>query len=165
MDSIIVAANNRQHDKFLPEGKKFVICGLNWNDYGFYTLHELFLIQPDKLYNIKLADLKVFNYDQKFGDHTNFQITNYTSYISNVESANRMLIFLTPDERKKIISELHIRFSVGINKEQPAFLKSVLRDITFEEFEQRQETIKQIVSSEINMAQIIRDNIEIIKLL
>lgn len=166
MDTFILAANGRQNEKFSGHGKKLILCDRNWNDYGFYTLHELFLIIPDKSYNIKLADIRVFNCNQNFGEHPSiYESSNHVSYISNIESANRLVLFLTPTERKELFSELHVIFTPSLYKEQKVFLKSIIRDTTLEEFECRQSVIKEIATTEINVAQMVSEHKDLIGML
>lgn len=165
METFIIAANGRQHDKFTEQSKKLILCDRNWNDFGYYTLHELFLIVPDKPYNIKLADIRIFNYDQKFGEHPSiYSSSTHTSYISNIDSAERLVLFLTPKERKELLAELHVNFTQSIYANQQVFLKSVLRDITMQEFENMQLQIKEIVTTNLNITQMIADNIEFINM-
>lgn len=161
----IHASNGRGYDKFSGKNYKYVLSDREWNDFGYYTLHELFLITPDGTDNIKLADIRLLNFNQKFNEHVNLNITNFIGFISNVESAERLLLFLSPSERKELFSTLHINFTVGMFSSQPAFLKSVLRDITFEQFEERQSRIKTIVSFSEDVSSLIKRNKEILKLL
>lgn len=166
MKSFILSSNWQQNEKFAGQGKKLVLCDSNWNDFGYYTLHELFLIIPDKSYNIKLADINVFNFDQHFGEHPSIYVSsNHVSYISNIESAIRLVLFLTPDERKELFSELHVLFTPSCYKEQKVFLKSILRNTTLEEFKQIQSTIKVIVTTELNVAQMVSEHKELIGML
>lgn len=161
MDKIFVqATNGRGYDKF--SGKyKYILTDRGWNDFGYYTIQELFLVTPDDNDNVKLADLHMFNYDQHSGEHLDTNITNYVGYISTVESAERILLLLSPDERNELISALHINFMAGIYANQHAFLKSVLRGLTLEEFEERQAKIKAIVSISEDITSMIENNRDI----
>ena len=152
------AAKGRGYEKFSDTGYKYVLTDRNWNDLGYYTLHELFLIMPEGIDNIKLADIRFFNHQQNNGDHPNLCIPNFVGYITQIEWAERILLFLSPKEREDILSELHIKFSGKLYSDQQAFLKSVLRDITFEQFEERQTKIKSIVSIKEDIASMIERN-------
>lgn len=157
-----LAANGRGYEKFSSAGYKYVLTDRNWNDFGFYTLHELFLITPGGIDNIKLADIRLFNHQQNNGDHPNLCIPNFVGYITQIEWAERILLFLSPKDREELLSELHIKYSGKLYKDQQAFLKSVLRDITFEQFEERQAKIKSIVSIKEDIASMIEHNKNII---
>lgn len=156
------AANGRGYEKFSGAGYKYVLTDRNWNDLGYYTLHELFLIMPEGTDNIKLADIRLFNHQQSNGDHTNLSISNFVGFITQIEWAERILLFLSPKDREELLSELHIKFSGKLYTDQHAFLKSVLRGITFEQFEERQTKIKSIVSITENITSMIEHNKDII---
>ena len=159
------AENGRGYEKFSGESYKYILTDRGWNDYGYYTLHELFLITPEDTDNIKLADIRLFNFDQKFNEHVNFNITNYVGFISNIESAERLFLFLSPSARKELFSVLHINFYAGMYSTQPAFIKSVKRDITMEQFQERQSRIKAIVSNQEDVSSMIIRNKEVLKLI
>lgn len=164
MEKLFVhTANGRGYEKFSGAGYKYVLTDRNWNDFGFYTLHELFLITPEGSDNIKLADIRLFNHDQADGDHVNLCIPNFVGFITSVTGAERLLLFLSPDERKEIFDALHIKFDCKLYTDQQALLKSVLRDITFEQFAERQERIKNLVSLPYNIKVMIQENKEVIK--
>lgn len=163
MNLVVHAVNGRGYEKF-GGNYKYVLTDRGWNDFGFYTLHELFLIRPVEQDNIKLADIRLFNYDSHLNDRLNLNITNYVGFISNIESAERLTLFLSPEERAELCSMLHINFTAGIYSRQPAFLKSVLRDITIQQFEERQRKIKSIVTIEENIASIIERNKSILNI-
>lgn len=154
---LVHATNGRGHEKF-GMNYKYVLTDRGWNDYGFYTLHELFLITPTEQDNIKLADIRLFNYDQRFNERLNLNIPNFVAFISNIESAERLILCLSPEDRKELCSTLHINFTAGMYSSQPAFLKSVLRDITIEQFEERQRQIKSLLTLPENIASIIERN-------
>lgn len=101
---------------------------------------------PDGIDNIKLADIRLLNFQQNSGDHPNLCIPNFVGFITQIEWAERILLFLSPKDREDLSADLHIKFSGKLYTDQKAFLKSVLRDITFEQFEERQTKIKSIVS-------------------
>ncbi|MDE7420223.1 MAG: hypothetical protein K2N35_08440 [Muribaculaceae bacterium] len=151
------AVNGRGYEKF-GGNYKYVLTDREWNDFGFYTLHELFLITPNDQDNIKLADIRLFNFEQHSNERLNLNTTNYVGFISNIESAEHLLLFLSPNERKELCSVLHINFTAGMFSKQPAFLKSVLRGITVQQFEEKQSKIKAIVTIEENIASMIERN-------
>ena len=154
---VVHAVNGRGYEKFCGN-YKYVLTDRGCNDFGFYTLHELFLITPQGQDNIKLADIRIFNFDQHFNERLNLNITNYVGFISNIESAERLILFLSPNERKELCSELHLNFTAGMYSKQPAFLKSVLRDTTIQQFEEKQSKIKAIVTIKENIASMIERN-------
>lgn len=160
---LVHAANGRGYEKF-GMNYKYVLTDRGWNDYGYYTLHELFLLTPEDQDNIKLADVRLFNYNQHFNERLDLNNTNYAGFISNVGSAERMLLFLSPEERKELCAALHINFTAGMYASQPAFLKSVLRDTTLEQFEERQRKIKSIVTLQEDIASMISRNKEVLNL-
>ena len=158
-----IAAWEREHEKF--PGYKFTLVNRDWNDFGYYTLHELFLILPDKPYNIKLADIRLFNQGQTKGAHANLDSNNFVGFISNIDSAEKMLLLLTPEERNELLSALHINFSGALYKCEQALLKSVLRGITFEDFEKLQVAIKRIVTSTLDVASMLQKNLQLVELI
>lgn len=157
------ASNGKGYEKFTGAGYKYILTDRNWNDFGYYTLHELFLIMPEGIDNIKLADIRLLNFQQNNGDHPNLCIPNFVGFITQLEWAERILLFLSPKDREELLSDLHIKFSGKLYKDQQAFLKSVLRDITFELFEERQTRIKSIVSIQEDISSMIERNKDIIK--
>lgn len=160
---IVHTVNGRGYEKF-GGSYKYVLTDRGWNDFGFYTLHELFLIKPVGQDNIKLANIRLFNYNQHFNERLNLNIANYVGFISNLESAERLILFLSPEERKELCSMLHVNFTAGIYSRQSAFLKSVLRDINIQQFEERQRKIKSIVTIEENIASMIERNKSILNI-
>lgn len=154
---IVHAANGRGYEKFGAQ-YKYVLTDSNWNDFGYYTLHELFLITPNNSDNIKLADIRIFNSGQKCSDRLNFSITNYVAFISNLTSAERILLILNPFEREELLSCLHVRFSPGMYAHETAFLKSVLRDTTVIQFEEIQDRIKEILSIKLDISAMVQRN-------
>ena len=74
---LVHVANGRGYEKF-GMNYKYVLTDRGWNDYGYYTLHELFLITPIEQHNIKLADIRIFNYNQHFNDRLNLAKTEHS---------------------------------------------------------------------------------------
>lgn len=136
-------------------GVKFWLKYLNWNDYGYYTLYSLYMQLPDTSTSYMIADMQVMNIGQKTGKRPSWEPTPPTVFISDVDSAERMFLILTPEQRLKLEEILPIRYnSQHIEKEQ-VFIQSVMRGITMTEFLNRQNRIKELMHSTIDVSTLI----------
>lgn len=134
---------------------KFLLELVRWNDFGFYTHYKLYRIVPGTN-NIFIANMKCFN-----GTSPNSKLFYYTdirSFLLNVESAYRFLLFLSYEERMELITELHIGSVDESDLESKIFKDSILRNITRDDFLVRNENIMKIINEEIDFLQIMKDN-------
>lgn len=138
----------------------------NWNDFGYYTFYGLWMQSPNLKYSIRLADIHIMNIGQKLGDKPCGCMPTPMAFISNVESAERLFLFLSPAERKALEAELLVHYDDTWVKDEPAFLKSVLRNKTFEDFHTIQKRVKELMHSTIDVASMLvkhKDQIQMIK--
>lgn len=134
---------------------KFRLVYRNWNDYGYYTLYVLELKIPEMDISYQIADIRVMNIGQKKGDKPSWIPTTPIVFISNVESAEKLLLFLTPKQRSNLEKILLIQYdTIHVNQEE-VFQVSVLRDKTLTEFNKSLIRIKELVQSPIDVSSMI----------
>jgi len=130
-------------------GVKFRLEYRNWNDYGFYTLYSLEMHLPNSSLPYRIADIRVMNIGQKAGEKPSTCITPIT-VISNSNSAERLFLFLSPEQRTKLEKILSIKYDCRNIEREPVFINSVLRDKTKYDFIKQQEVIKNLMRSSID---------------
>ena len=136
-------------------GMKFRLVYRNWNDYGYYTLYVLELNIPEMDISYRIADIRVMNIGQKKGDKPSWIPTTPIVFISNVESAETLLLFLTQKQRSNLEKILLIQYdTIHVNQEE-VFQVSVLRDKTLTEFNKSLIRIKELVQSPIDVSSMI----------
>lgn len=136
-------------------GMKFRLVYQNWNDYGYYTLYALELRMPDVDTLYRIADIRVMNIGQKKGDKPSWIPTTPIVFISNVDSAERLLLFLTPEQRGNLEKTLKVRYDTHHVEHEDVFQVSVLRDKTLTEFKKSMLQIKELVQSPIDVSAMI----------
>ena len=77
---------------------------------------------------------------------------NFTTFICNIKSAYNLLLFLSPIERKELISKLNIQFDNRLVKNEQAYKISILRDKSEESFLSEQKEIEKIVTCPLDIA-------------
>ena len=150
----------RVHEHFAQNKVKLYLAHTSFNDFGYYTMFNLYLVLPEKHNsNMKLATLKIMEKGQKVGEYVDVVNSNtYFSFIMDEESAMFITIFLTPQERKKLVESLNIRFSTNDVKEEDVYRTSVLRGIDHVKFVNRQSRIEKIINSPLDIATTINEN-------
>lgn len=127
----------------------------NWNDYGYYTLYALELRIPDRDIPYRIADIRVMNIGQKKGDKPSWIPTTPIVFISNIESAETLLLFLTPEQRSNLEKILLLRYDTCHIEQEEAFQVSVLRDKNLIDFKNTQIRIKELVQSSFDVSSMI----------
>jgi len=130
---------------------RFRLTFRNWNDYGFYTLYEMWITPKGIDHAYKIADLRIMNIGQKFGEKPGWIPCIPWVFISSTDSAENLFMMLTPEQRKDLEKTLVIRYDCEIVKNETVFNKSVNRDSTIDEFVTKQSRIKALIQSPINM--------------
>lgn len=136
-------------------GMKFRLVYRNWNDYGFYTLYALELWIPDRDIPYRIADIRVMNIGQKKGDKPSWIPTTPIVFISNIESAETLLLFLTPEQRSNLEKILLLRYDTCHIEQDEVFQVSVLRDKNLIDFKNTQIRIKELVQSSLDVSSMI----------
>lgn len=136
-------------------GMKFRLVHRNWNDYGYYTLYALELRISDVDTPYRIADIRVMNIGQKKGDKPSWIPTTPIIFISNVESAEILLLFLTPKQRSNLEKTLMFRYDTQHVEHEEVFHISVLRDKTLTEFNKTLVQVKELVQSPIDVSSMI----------
>ena len=139
---------NDENDK-----SKYILEGSNWNDYGYYTRYGLYLPIKDNA-RMTLAGLFIIKYKLDIDEIHWFceERRNFTTFICNIESAYNLLLFLSPIERKELISKLNIQFDNRLVKNEQAYKISMLRDKSEESFLGEQKEIEKIVTCPLDIA-------------
>lgn len=142
---------NDRNDK-----SKYILEDSNWNDYGYYTRYGLYLPIKDNA-RLALAGLFILKYKLDIDEVHWFceEHRNFTTFICNIESAYNLLLFLSPIERKELISRLNIQFDNRRVKNEQAYKISVLRDKSEEFFLSEQKEIEKIVTCPLDVAEAI----------
>lgn len=139
-------------------GLKFRLRDANWNDYGYYTLYSLVMQLPTKESFI-IADLRIMNHEQKIKEKP-VAHQGLVAFISNVASAEKLFLMLTPQLRLKLEEALQVQYDASTVMKGPAFNKSVCRHRTVDEFIDAQNRIKMLMHSEIDACTILKDHSE-----
>ena len=144
---------------------KYILEDSNWNDYGYYTRYGLYLPIKDNT-RLTLAGLFILKYKLDIDEvhWFNEERQNFTTFICNIESAYNLLLFLSPIERKEIISRLNIQFDNRLVKNEQAYKYSVLRDKSEESFLNEQKEIENIVTCPLDIAKAIYEQKEKLKI-
>lgn len=139
-------------------GMKFRLVYRDWNDYGYYTLYALELRIPDVDTSYRIADIRVMNIGQKKGDKPSWIPTTPIVFISNVDSAETLLLFLTPKQRSNLEKTLMLRYDTLHVEYEEVFHVSVLRDKTLTEFNKTLVQVKELVQSPIDVSSMIHNH-------
>lgn len=143
-------------------GLRFRLRDTNWNDYGYYTLYSLILQLPTK--ESCIIDLHILSHEQKINERP-VAHHGIVAFISNVASAEKLFLTLTPQQRLKLEEVLHVRYDNDSVANAPAFRKSVCRNRTVAEFIDAQNQIKKLMHSEIDFRTILNNHSDRIRLL
>ena len=101
----------RLHINDVIDNAKYILEDSNWNDYGYYTHYGLYLPIKNSA-RLTLAELFILKYKLDIDEVHWFseERRNFTTFICNIKSAYNLLLFLSPIERKELISKLNIQF-------------------------------------------------------
>lgn len=138
--------------------RKFQLKFENWNDFGYYTLYGLWMYISGNISPFRIADIRVMNCGQKKGDKPSGCMPTPITFISNIESAERLFLLLSPKERKNLETELLIHYDDRFVKDEPVFLESVLRGKTLEDFHSIQEQVHNLMSCDLDISTMIDKN-------
>lgn len=139
-------------------GMKFRLVYRDWNDYGYYTLYALELRISDVDTPYRIADIRVMNIGQKKGDKPSWIPTTLIVFISNVDSAETLFLFLTPEQRSNLEKTLMLRYDTLHVEHEDVFHVSVLRDKTQTEFNKSLVKVKDLVQSPIDVSSMIHNH-------
>lgn len=144
---------HRLHINDVIDNAKYILEDSNWNDYGYYTHYGLYLPIKNSA-RLALAGLFILKYKLDIDEIHWFseEHRNFTTFISNIESAYNLLLFLSPIERKELISKLNIQFDNRLVKNERAYKISILRDKSEESFLSEQKEIEKIVTCPLDIA-------------
>ena len=144
---------HRLHKNDGNDKSKYILENSNWNDYGYYTRYGLYLPIKDNA-RLTLAGLFIIKYKLDIDEIHWFceERRNFTTFICNIESAYNLLLFLSPIERKELISKLNIQFDNRFVKNEQAYKISILRDKSEESFLSEQKEIEKIVTCPLDIA-------------
>ena len=129
---------SRTNDKF---STPYILVDLNWNDFGYYTLFELYKVIHNGI-NKKIAVLNCVDSDNPTRTG-NSVLKNPTTIIHDIDSAIKMLLFMPYQERIQAINSLNIVFDLNLIKNN--IHKSILRDNNFLSFQMIQQEIQNII--------------------
>ena len=144
---------HRLHINDVIDNAKYILEDSNWNDYGYYTRYGSYLPIKDSA-RLTLAGLFILKYKLDIDEvhWLNEERRNFTTFICNIESAYNLLLFLSPIERKELISKLNIQFDNRFVKNEQAYKISILRDKSEESFLSEQKEIEKIVTCPLDIA-------------
>ena len=143
----------RLHINDVIDNAKYILEDSNWNDYGYYTHYGLYLPIKNSA-RLTLAELFILKYKLDIDEVHWFseERRNFTTFICNIKSAYNLLLFLSPIERKELISKLNIQFDNRLVKNEQAYKISILRDKSEESFLSEQKEIEKIVTCPLDIA-------------
>lgn len=141
-------------------GIKFRLKDRNWNDFGYYTLYSLEMKLPDSSVLYSISDIRIMNINQKIGEKPSWIPTTPAIFISNIESAERLFLFLSPFQRLQLQDILTIRYRINHIQSETVFIKSILRNKTLDEFISVQGKIRELMQSPLNVHSMLLKNKE-----
>ena len=139
-------------------GIKFRLNDRNWNDFGYYTLYSLEMKLPKSSVLYSISDIRIMNINQKPGEKPTWLSTTPAIFISNIDSAERLFLFLSPFQRLQLQDVLTIRYNINYIESEPVFIKSILRNKTLEEFISAQDKIRELMHSTLNVHSMLLKN-------
>lgn len=130
-----------------------------WNNYGYRIIFHLWMETP-KTYAIRIASLYIFSPDQKTGEMPCWLFHSPSVYLCNICDAEKLLLYLTPLERRKLEETLLIRYDISWCKTRKVFRDGVLRrgERSVEKYATAQKLIYEIMHNPIDVASMILDN-------
>lgn len=160
-----VVNSSRENEKFPDDEYKFLLVWSNWDDFGYRTRYDLYLLLPEEVtHNLLLANLSIVELSPNYLLRPQFipldHQYNYRTFILNIASAERLLLFLTPEERQELVSKLKISFDNTLVEYQNNYQTSTLRGFRDETgFLKMQKDIKEIVTNPTNVASMLTRNL------
>lgn len=131
-----------------------------WNNFGYRIIFHLWMETP-KTTAIRIASFYIFSPDQKTGEKPCWSVPTPVVYISDLGSAEKLLLYLTPQERHNLEDTLLIRYNISFCKAEKVFKNGVLRrgeKGTAEMYACTQKQIQEIMHNPIDVASMILDN-------
>lgn len=159
------------HKQAILNGEKFTLADGNektfrlkwekyWNNFGYRIIFHLWMETP-RTTAIRIASFLIFSPDQKTGEKPCWSAPTPLVYISDLGSAEKLLLYLTPQERHDLEDTLLIRYNISFCKTEKVFKDGVLRrgeNDTAEMYACTQKQIQEIMHNPIDVASMILDN-------
>lgn len=142
------------------EDYEFEVIYENWNDFSFFTLFTLYLRKKANGLRIKLGYIHVIAQGHRMEKIKDwFLFGSPRIFLCDINTAKRLLVFLTPSQRTVFERLLCIQYNINHSiMNEKAFQVSVLRNQTLEEFKIRQKKIERLLHCKLDVAKIILDN-------
>lgn len=131
-----------------------------WNNFGYRIIFHLWMETP-RTTAIRIASFLIFSPDQKTGEKPCWSAPTPLVYISDLGSAEKLLLYLTPQERHDLEDTLLIRYNISFCKTEKVFKDGVLRrgeNDTAEMYACTQKQIQEIMHNPIDVVSMILDN-------
>lgn len=131
-----------------------------WNNFGYRIIFHLWMETP-KTSALRIASFHIFSPDQKTGEKPCWSAPTPLVYISDLDSAEKLLLYLTPQERHDLEGTLLIRYNISFCKTEKVFKEGVLRrgeTCTAEMYACTQKQIQEIMHNPIDVASMILGN-------
>ncbi len=131
-----------------------------WNNFGYRIIFHLWMETP-KTSAIRIASFYIFSPDHKTGEKPYWSAPTPLVYISDLGSAEKLLLYLTPQERHNLEDTLLIRYNISFCKAEKVFKDGVLRrgeNGTAEMYGATQKQIHEIMHNPTDVASMILDN-------
>lgn len=154
MKCIAVAVNGSPSEKQRELYKYYIDVSDKWDDYGYRTLCKLYRIMGNKE-DIFIGYLRCFNYCGEIGSIFYHPSTSSRCFITDYETAYRMILYSPKDERLQLISELHIGQIFNSEITKPIFIKSIMRGLDSDEFLKSNKVIKTIINTEVDVTKLL----------
>lgn len=136
----------------------FIMRNEKWNDYGYYTYYTLNMYLLNKPFPFGVAVFRIMYRGQKEGEFPSENETDCISFVQDIGSAEGILYFLTPEERKILEDKLNIRYDSKDIASEPAFRYSILRSSNVFKFNHNQRKIEDLIKSTIDFKSIVENN-------
>lgn len=128
-----------------------------WNIKGYRCIYELLLKIPTHEFPFGIASLRIISKDLKPGQIPTSMGNPIISFIKDIESAEKILLCFSPEEREDLIRVLNIQFDPLPYKDEMVFKDAILENSDIYKFSKLQEKIKIIVRNPINFVKLIAE--------
>lgn len=138
--------------------RTFIMRNEDWNDFGYYTYYTLNMYLPNGPFPFGVAAFRIIFRGQKVGESPSRHDRECIAFVQNIESAEGILYFLSPEEREILQKKLKICYEPENLSLESVFKYSVLRGSNEFLFKQMQRKIKELIHSPIDFKSIVLNN-------
>lgn len=154
MNYIAVAVDGKPNESQRTRYKYYIDVSDRWNDYGYRTCCKLYRIM-DNGKDIFIGYLNCFNYCGEIRTVFYHPCSSSRGFIIDYKTAYRLLLYTPKEERKQLISELHIGLLYKSDTSTPIFIKSIMRGWDSETYVKQNNDINKIINTDIDVHELL----------